>query len=160
MKLTERPQRIDGEDLMGYFRREDVWEVANGAKCYRCEGLASFVCPPGHRKLCHECKAIEENKDSVDSSKYIRCPKCRNSWSPYDREHYDLYGDGEHQVMCQDCDHEFEVRTSVSYSFESPALLPEIPQCDCGKDCPDGLNGDGLCPDCAADFLADANEDC
>lgn len=37
-------------------------------------------------------------------------------------DNYTLYEDGDHDVFCEDCGHEFMVTTYVSYSFCSPGL--------------------------------------
>jgi uncharacterized protein YbaR (Trm112 family) len=51
----------------------------------------------------------------------LRCPQCRHLFAT-DSE-MGVYEDGEHEVYCTSCDHEFRVSTRVSFMFTSPALL-------------------------------------
>lgn len=41
-----------------------------------------------------------------------KCPYCGEEW-------WELYEEGDHTVTCPSCDHDFIVRTSVSYSFST-----------------------------------------
>lgn len=60
---------------------------------------------------------------------YFRCPSCTGQFDPSDTETYILFHDGEHTIQCPDCNYEFDVITSVSYTFESPALIEkELPR--------------------------------
>lgn len=98
-------------------------KTANGERCTQCQ---CFVYPPkGHPTKCVSCETIGNQPGEVSHEKLIRCPKCQDTFSPGDREAYELYSDGTHEVTCGECDHEFQVRTWVSYSFDSPALIQE-----------------------------------
>jgi hypothetical protein len=107
------------------------WDACNkarveaGEKCYKCGGfIVSFSNKNKSRQLCSQCESLEE-KDEVDHDSLIRCPKCKASWDISEHEDYHLYEDGEHDVTCYDCNHEFKVTTNVSYSFTSPELLDQ-----------------------------------
>jgi hypothetical protein len=79
---------------------------ANGDRCFVCGAMILFG--PGHLDRCNACKALDEDRDEVTV-----------------REEYDLFQDGTHELACDECGHEFEVTTDVSYSFRSPELLPD-----------------------------------
>ena len=62
--------------------------------------------------------------DIVDRLEFFgnRNPKCPHSGESHkvsDREWWELYEEGDHTVTCPSCDHDFIVRTSVSYSFST-----------------------------------------
>jgi len=46
-----------------------------------------------------------------------KCPHCGVTSRIDDNEWYELYEEGMHEVTCPDCDLDFSVSTSVSYSF-------------------------------------------
>lgn len=96
--------------------------VLNGECCIDCESW--IWTPPGHCVKCGDCQALD-GADEVTHDDYIRCPKCRASFDAVGDDNYELYGDGEHDVACPTCDHEFEVCTNVSYSFTSPELIQD-----------------------------------
>jgi len=97
-------------------------EIAIGSRCYRCGHSSCFG--PGYRDLCSDCKNMDENSGEVTSSNRVRCPNCTHQMSPND-DLYELYEEGTHEICCDECGEIFEVETSVSYSFESPALKKE-----------------------------------
>jgi DNA-directed RNA polymerase subunit RPC12/RpoP len=94
---------------------------ANGDRCFVCG--ATILFGPGHLDRCNACKALDEDRDEVTHDDFVRCPKCRHTMNV--REEYDLFQDGTHELACDECGHEFEVTTVVSYSFRSPELLPD-----------------------------------
>jgi hypothetical protein len=113
-------KKEDGSIDFSSYRKA---QVDAGEKCYECgEHVTLFA--KGYRERCDSCKALDSNADAVSHKSFIRCPSCRQSWetSTFDD---DLYDDGEHEVDCPECNHSFTVTTFVSYSFGSPALLPE-----------------------------------
>lgn len=95
-------------------------DVDDGVYCYKCGMYIIFGRGSG-RQLCQQCRGLYESCE-VTHDKLIRCPACSDTIRPSD-DHYDLYGDGEHQITCDECSHSFEVSTRVSYSFTSPALI-------------------------------------
>jgi transposase-like protein len=52
-------------------------------------------------------------------NKKPRCPHCGESHSVSENEWWRLYEEGEHEVTCPDCDGDFTVSTSVTYSFST-----------------------------------------
>jgi ssDNA-binding Zn-finger/Zn-ribbon topoisomerase 1 len=97
-------------------------EVAAGEHCRECGWL--IYPPKGRPSLCHKCRDLREDKGEVDHQSRLRCPKCRHLWN-VDREDGDIHSEGSHEVCCPECEHEFEVVTNVSYSWESPKLIEE-----------------------------------
>ena len=75
--------------------------------------------------MCFECSELDRDKDKVSHSNLIRCPKCKHQENVSEGDQYDLFGDGEHDVTCGECGHEYEISTWVSYTFKSPPLLAE-----------------------------------
>ena len=94
-------------------------QVANGEMCSQC-GAFLFK-NKGRPTLCGDCYCMENNTEEVDHSEKVRCPNCGNQMEASDEPH--LCEDGEHDVWCDECDFEYRVITSISYSFESPARL-------------------------------------
>ena len=94
-----------------------------GECCRRCEALILF--PDGHPTVCHDCESLDTDTSEVRHNDLIRCPSCRGTFNPHDGDDYDLFAEGEHSVFCPSCDLKFEVSTTVSYSFKSPALESE-----------------------------------
>lgn len=98
-------------------------KLANGERCSAC---GCFIYPPrGRQSKCVNCETLSNQPGEVSHEKHVRCPKCQHAWSPGEQEQYALYEDGEHEATCPECDHEFQVRTWVSYSFDSPPLVQE-----------------------------------
>ena len=46
-----------------------------------------------------------------------KCPHCGADCEISQNDWYSLYEEGEHEVTCPDCDRDFIVSTSVSYTF-------------------------------------------
>lgn len=113
------------------FKKEDGytdWEAYHkaeedaGERCYKCGAYNFFA--SGSKRLCGQCSKIEES-DKFDHDSFVRCPKCKRTWNPGEEDDYEVYADGQHDICCGECGHDFEVSTNVSYSFESPELLEE-----------------------------------
>ena len=96
--------------------------IAAGELCMRCE-TAQYSRGSGNPRLCLDCQSLDTDSDEVTHDDYIRCPRCHHQHRVSDGDNYDLYEDGEHDFNCQSCDYDFEVSTSVSYMFRSPALI-------------------------------------
>jgi hypothetical protein len=113
-------QKPDGEIDWNAYRAA---KIENGQQCYRCE---SFLIPArGYRALCSSCNTLATDPRAVTHSRLIRCPKCGEQSDAEHRWESGIHGDGEHAIGCYECEHEFTVKTFVSYLFESPARLPE-----------------------------------
>src|SRR5512141_2687507 len=118
--------KVDGKVDWDAYRAA---RLQAGEECIRC---GDFIFPPmlpssypaklGPR-LCYSCKEMDTSAEEVDSEDYIRCPYCSHRMSVHDGDSYDLFEDGHHDVSCGECGKDFEVKTSVSYSFESPAMV-------------------------------------
>lgn len=111
-------------DWMAYHKAQ----IEDGEVCYQCDSYITsylFNKIPG-RTLCFDCKNLDESNEKVEHSNLLRCPKCCYSWTAItDCEDYELYNEGDHEVSCRKCNHNFTIETYVSYSFDSPALLPK-----------------------------------
>jgi hypothetical protein len=75
-----------------------------GETCYKCHCYIVSLDNPGYKRLCGECKKIDED-EKLFHSVYIRCPKCREIFDTHISEDYELYSDGEHNIICCMCDH-------------------------------------------------------
>jgi len=96
----------------------------SGKECYQCGAYIIFG-GKGYRELCYDCRLLRDDTSETTSDNYIRCPKCKGLSLVHDGDHYDLYEEGEHDITCLDCGHEYQIETSVTYSFQSPAVLGE-----------------------------------
>ena len=114
------------------FERPDGsvdWEACDRAKkavgdsCTECGAFLLFGM--GHPEKCASCKALVHDAGAVHHASSVRCPHCRKLMDVSDSELYALYEAGEHEITCHGCDREFTVSTSVSFSFESPALAKQ-----------------------------------
>ncbi len=62
-----------------------------------------------------------KNGDALDfwGLKHPRCPHCGQEHNIYDRESFELYDEGEHEIECHACDLTFMVSTRIEYSFDT-----------------------------------------
>jgi DNA-directed RNA polymerase subunit RPC12/RpoP len=97
-------------------------EVLVGERCDKCGGYILFA--KGYRTICRACQDMAGKKEEVTHDHYIRCPKCGHISSVHD-DCYGLFEDGEHDVSCQECEHDYVVSTHVEFHFISPPRLPE-----------------------------------
>lgn len=112
--------KVDGKVDWSAYRKA---QIENGEICRKC--LSHMTFSRGYSRLCPACKKLEEDDGEVWSDDYVRCPKCSTTWQPYESEQYELLGDGSHDVTCSNCDHDFTVSTSISWSFNSPPRVQE-----------------------------------
>lgn len=112
--------KVDGNIDWTAYRKA---QTENGEICSKCRSHITFA--KGHETACRDCDKLENDDGEVWSDNYIRCPKCSVTWQPYEREHYELLEDGSHDVTCQNCDHDFTVSTSISWTFNSPPKIQE-----------------------------------
>lgn len=97
----------------------DAAQITAGEKCRKCRKL---IYPgKGYETSCYDCQSLSDGVSSVHS-RFIRCPKCHTTWDPYESEDYNVFEEGEHEVWCSECEHEFVVSTTVSFSFDSGPL--------------------------------------
>lgn len=97
-------------------------QKANGEICSQCSAHI-MLGGGGYEQLCYDCKNLITDKKSVTHEEYIRCPHCEFRHQPSECDMYEAYQDGDHEVDCHSCGERFEFSTSVSYSFESPAVI-------------------------------------
>lgn len=128
---------VDIKDYYGEDGSVD-WGAFNKAKvdageiCWKCDKyiLNRPLFLPGStvrqegRQLCGGCKNLA-GTESVYHEKFFRCPACGEETLVFENEYYELCVEGTHNVTCLDCEHEFEVNTTVTYSFESPARIQQ-----------------------------------
>ena len=100
-------------------------EVNEGRWCSRCGQYLLFA--KGHRDQCVSCKSLDKPEE-CQHSRFIRCPACGRSFDPSEQDYYSVYREGEHQVMCGDCNHQLEISTRVTHTFTSPARIAAAPE--------------------------------
>ncbi len=103
---------------------ELVARKSKGEICQRNGCNRFIVWSRGYPQICSDCKALDSQEELHHPSE-IRCPKCGYHWSVFDGENYGLHAEGEHKTSCPDCNHDFEVSTSISWSFQSPKRIKE-----------------------------------
>lgn len=101
--------------------------VSIGEECMHCSKLIHLegIDAPGHPESCRDCKNMIVDQGEVSHGDYIRCPACGNRITVHDGDSYELLSDGEHEVMCNECEFEFAITTDVTYIFTSPARLED-----------------------------------
>lgn len=113
------------EALAAQWKQKRKAEIDSGEYCYRCRKWIFCLKAPGYQRLCSSCRAVDESTDEVVHDSLIRCPKCGDQRQAYGGDNYDLLTKGEHDVMCHECEHEFEVSTYVIRKFKSPKRIVE-----------------------------------
>lgn len=68
--------------------------------------------------------ALNACKDAMDrldfyGNRHPKCPHCGETCNVNEHEWWKLYEEGEHEVTCPHCDHDFTVSTSISYWFST-----------------------------------------
>mgnify|MGYP001851664449 CR=1 FL=1 len=91
--------------------KEDEFAWMNGGLCADCFRK---------KKLDDIRTSIDEGEPDTFSSDYIVCPYCGNAIDAEDLVDYpELYEDGEHELLCEECSKTFKVDTMVSYEWET-----------------------------------------
>ena len=91
-------------------------------KCIDCRGL--IITPgPSPDGRCFDCREAHDDDEAICLNKNVRCPACRNYFDPHASEYYTLLEYGDHDVICPECDYEFEIETNIEWSFDSPAMI-------------------------------------
>lgn len=100
-------------------------KVKIGEECSECGKLIHIegIDTPGHPEMCQDCNDMVADKGEVTHAALIRCPHC----SARMKESREWLSEGEHGVICQECEFEFEITTEVTYIFTSPELLEPEP---------------------------------
>lgn len=121
--ILDFPKEDGGHDWAAY----DKHQINAGEKCSECGAHILNLNIFGKEKVsgpqrCYDCKQFEKPEE-CSSETFIRCPECGYKIDVFAREYYEILSDNSHDVSCIDCDHEFEVQTSVSYTFTSPEMI-------------------------------------
>ncbi len=116
VSIDDHRKKDGGIDWDSYRKAQ----VASGEACRECGSFIVFG--RGVPRLCGSCSALHQDEGDVSHEYRLRCPKCRHLWK-VGTDEYDLHQEGTHEVMCPECEHEFDIQTSVSFSFTSPKLM-------------------------------------
>jgi len=107
----------------------DVAQIACGEKCQTCGELILNINLWGGKSErlpgpqdCYSCRVLIGNSESVRHDRFIRCPECGAKHDPRTEEEYRVMEEGEHSYSCDECDCEFNVSTSVVYTYTSPNM--------------------------------------
>ena len=112
----------DFEDEFGVvnWKALRVAEIAGGHNCKQCGSICRGKAT-GSPRLCYQCTEAM-GREELNHDSRIRCPKC-GAVEVVDCDRHWLWDDGSHDVTCWSCDHDYEVQTTVSFNFCSPARL-------------------------------------
>jgi len=118
-------RRPDGSiDWRVYYQAR----VNAGEACAQCGALMLF--PKGHPQTCPRCRRLSDDPGEVEHEILIRCPACRHT-TKVTPDLPSLYSEGDHSVICPECEAEFTVSSEVQFRFTSPPLvadaLSEVP---------------------------------
>ena len=107
---------IDGEAV---FKAR----IANGEMCPRCfrHNITNRE-PTGTPTECYDCAQAAADDSAINMDEKVRCPECRHIFDPAANEMYAALDDGEHEITCPECGEDFEITTSVSRDYDSPAM--------------------------------------
>lgn len=88
-----------------------------------CRDCGDFI---WRDEACRTCAAAAKD-EKMSSDRAIRCPACRATIDPSERDwwEYGVFEEGNHDVSCPHCDHDFEVQTWIRHTFESPAMIQQ-----------------------------------
>ena len=95
-------------------------QVATGERCRKCGSYILFG--SGYAQECSSCKRLQTDGEVAHES-FIRCPACGQTFNPCGD--YDVYNEGENDITCPSCAHEFTIETRITCSFTSPARLED-----------------------------------
>ncbi len=104
------------------YRQRHAQEVEEGKWCCKCNAFLLFS--HGFPERCADCQKIDK-PDELRHDHFVRCPKCKSTWQPYEHEEYEVFEEGQHEICCQECDHSFEVETWIQYTFTSPPIIDQ-----------------------------------
>lgn len=117
---------MDSEKSFGDFRDEngdvdwklyDEYRVSVGLRCKTCNDLMWEI--SGYPRDCGECRSLKEEDAGLSHSSMIKCPHCKSIMDVYENDYHELFEDGTHSIYCMNCDEEFQIRTDVSFTFNS-----------------------------------------
>jgi uncharacterized C2H2 Zn-finger protein len=96
-----------------------------GERCPKCKAFMLGLFKKSSKSFCQSCISLISDEKTVDHHIFVRCPKCQMTMDVYYYQFENLHMEGEHKIMCQECEHEFEVTTEVQYTFTSPELIKD-----------------------------------
>lgn len=112
-------------------RFEDA-QIDAGEICFRCRSIRPLYIEDILRQrsgkyLCGSCSAIDNDASEVLHETFVRCPHCKETFSPEELYHRDPdYGEylegGSHRCECRACGKEVAFSTRIHFTFVSPAL--------------------------------------
>lgn len=87
-----------------------------------CTECPTFILDEELGDRCWPCQRMEKYADDTMHDHKIRCPKCGHieDTDNFDKFEGALYEDGEQDVWCGECDHEYTVSVMVTYTYTSP----------------------------------------
>lgn len=99
-------------------------EVEAGERCRQCGTYVVVLARIGKGpQRCPGCEFLATDPGVRTHETLVRCPHCRGTQNASDEE--DICEDGEHTILCDHCEKEYEVGTAVSFTFTSPPLKSE-----------------------------------
>ena len=112
------------DDTIDWQALEEA-RIKSGEACSQCKSFILF--PTGTETKCGNCQEFDESKESVEHGTLVRCPSCKHQWDIEryfsSNAEYDIFEEGEHNIICPECEHEFEVTTKILRSYISPELI-------------------------------------
>ena len=94
-------------------------QINNGERCKKCKSFITFH--KGYPNDCYNCKKLIKEEELLHNT-VRRFPYCKQTWDPLYDTNYDIYSDGIHNIICDECNKEFLITTYVSYTFVSPKI--------------------------------------
>lgn len=116
--------KTDWKKYQDLQRQELAERKAKGEICQLTDCNRFIIYAKGHPQTCSECRSLD-NPEELNHDSEVRCPKCGYHWSVWEGEDSELFAEGDHEVTCHKCDHEFEIVTSISYDFQSPERVKD-----------------------------------
>lgn len=115
ISLRDFEKPVGGVDWNAYRAAQ----VEAGERCSLCGAfiLTIFANRLGPRQ-CADCRSLEGTSE-VRHRAFLRCPDCGHSWDLRHRD-CDVFEEGPHSVTCPVCSADFEIKTSIEFTFTSP----------------------------------------
>jgi hypothetical protein len=111
---------LDENGIVNWARYKQAKRNA-GEECYKCGGYISHHLITGRQMLCSSCNSLNANTGEVYSESLTRCPSCSHQ-QEIDTDYYTIFEEGLHCVSCNECGLDYDIETSVKYTYRSPKL--------------------------------------
>ena len=93
--------------------------MSKARRCTKCGGTTwAHEDMPA---LCGACTIMQTDPNEIDHERLLRCPACGYMEGAKDALHDDEHSDGDQDVSCGKCGHDYTVRVDVSVLYTSPA---------------------------------------